>query len=303
MNATIIIAAHNEAAVIGRCLSALLTDRQSGEFAVIVVPNGCSDETATIARRHQSVRVIEIAIASKAAALNVGDAAANGFPRIYLDADIIAAAEDVRRLCRALLGAPTTLASAPMAAVPKRELDLVGRPLLVRSYFNIQARLPAFNDGLFGRGMIALSEEGRRRFDRFPDMIADDLFLDSLFASDEKLVVDTVTTTIATPLRTGDLIRRLGRVRRGNAAMRSAGRAGRVDAQVRNADRWSWLRDVVIPQPRLAPAAVIYVGITVLAAVWAKRRPGSNREWGRDESTRDKSNANHKLRDDGQDPR
>lgn len=291
MNAAIIIAAHNEAAVMDRCLSALTADRQPEEFEIIVVPNGCNDDTANIARRYQSIQVIEIAIASKATALNVGDAEATGFPRIYLDADMIADRQDVQRLSSALQCTPAPLANSPLAAVPKRQLDLAGRPLFVRSYFSIQARLPAFSDGLFGRGMIALSEEGRRRFDRFPEMIADDLFLDSLFSSNEKVVVDTVSTLIATPLRTRDLVRRLVRVRRGNAEMRAAGNAGSLNAEVRNADRLSWLRDVVIPCPRLAPAAVIYVGITVLAALLAKWHPSSNRAWGRDESTRDSGNA------------
>ena len=34
--------------------------------------------------------------------------------------------------------------------------------------------------------MIALSEEGRARFDAFPTLIADDLFLDSQFSAAEK---------------------------------------------------------------------------------------------------------------------
>jgi hypothetical protein len=42
---------------------------------------------------------------------------------------------------------------------------------------------------------------------------------------------------------------------------------------------------VVLPRPWLAPAAVCYVGITLTAAVLARRRGGGT-VWGRDESSR-----------------
>ena len=162
---------------------------------------------------------------------------------------------------------------AVLAAVPRRVVDLRGRPLLVRWYFAINTRLPVFREGLFGRGMIALSEEGRRRFDIFPELVADDLFLDSVFAPHEKIEVESATTIVAAPLRTRDLVRRLVRVRRGNAVMRTAGRTQTVAAEVRSANRLSWLTDVVIPHPWLAPEGIAYVGITLTAAVLARRRP------------------------------
>lgn len=285
---SVVIAAHDEAAVIGRCLDALLAGTEPGELDVIVVANGCHDGTAALASARPSVRVLEIEVASKPAALNAGDAVARGFPRVYLDADIVVHAGSVRTLCQAFsvpTGGRDTI-PAPLAVVPRRQLDLVGRPLLLRAYFAINQRLPVFQTGLFGRGLIALSEEGRSRFDRFPDMVADDLFLDSLFAPHEKHQTADVVTVVAAPRRTRDLVRRLVRVRRGNRAMRVAGRTGKVDAHVRAANRLSWLTDVVIPRPWLAPASVAYVAITSLASLLALRAPAVGAEWGRDESTR-----------------
>ena len=87
-------------------------------------------------------------------------------------------------------------------------------------------------------------------------MVADDLFLDSLFSASEKTTVDSVEVVVGAPRRTADLVRRLARVRRGNTAMRQAGRDGTVPVQVRTADRLAWLRAVVLPQPHLAPAGV-----------------------------------------------
>ncbi|MDQ0368861.1 glycosyltransferase family 2 protein [Catenuloplanes indicus] len=263
-----VIPAHNEAAMLDRCL-----DRVTGPgVQVIVVPNGCTDDTATIARRRGDVHVIELAEGSKTAALNAGDRAATGFPRIYVDGDVVLTPGAVHRLAEALrrTGAPV--------AIPRRDLDLTGRPLAVRAYYAIHNRLPAVRTGLFGRGVIALSATGRSRFTEFPAVTADDLFLDSLFRADERVLVDEAAAEVATPRRTADLLRRLRRVRSGNAALRAS------SAGTRQSDRWSWLRDVVLREPWLAPAGVIYLGLTVLAAIQARRAPGTT--WERDESSR-----------------
>jgi glycosyltransferase involved in cell wall biosynthesis len=273
---SVVIAAHNEAAVIGRCLDSLLAEAAPGEFDVTVAANGCTDATAQVAA-DRGVRVVELAEPGKPGALNAGDAVAVGFPRVYLDADIVLATAGLRALAAATGG-------SCLAATARRELDLTGRPVLVRAYFAISRRLPAFRTGLFGRGVIVLAEAGRARFERFPDLVSDDLFLDSLFAVDEKREVSEVPARVATPRRTSHLVRRLVRVRGGNSAMRSAAASGEVSAAVRPANRSAWLKDVVLRRPWLAPAAVCYVGISLYAAVLA--RSGPDRGWGRDDSSR-----------------
>jgi glycosyltransferase involved in cell wall biosynthesis len=273
---SVVIAAHNEAAVIGRCLDALLADAAPAEFDITVVANGCTDDTAKVAAG-RGVRVLDLPEPGKPGALNAGDRVATGFPRVYLDADIVLTTDGLRSLAAAVTG-------PVLAATARRELDLTGRPLLVRAYFAINRWLPAFRTGLFGRGVIVLAEAGRARFESFPDLVSDDLFLDSLFAVGEKREVADVPARVATPLRTGALVRRLVRVRAGNAAMRTASARGEVAASVRSADRSSWLKDVVVRRPWLAPAAACYAGITVYAALRA-RGPGAQ-GWGRDDSTR-----------------
>lgn len=273
---SVVIAAHNEAAVLGRCLDSLLAGAAPGEFDVTVAANGCTDATARVAAE-RGVRVVELAEAGKPGALNAGDAVAAGFPRVYLDADIVLTTDGLRALAAAI-GGPC------LAATARRELDVSGRPLLVRAFFAVNRRLPAYRTGLFGRGVIVLSETGRARFERFPDMVSDDLFLDSLFAGAEKTEVSTVPALVATPRRTSHLVRRLVRVRGGNAAMRAAAARGEVKVPIRPANRSAWLRDVVLRRPWLAPAAVCYVGISLYAAVQARRR--QDQAWGRDDSSR-----------------
>jgi glycosyltransferase involved in cell wall biosynthesis len=278
---SIVIAAHNEAAVIGRCLDALLADAVPGEFDVTVVANGCSDATAQIAATKPGVRVLDLPAAGKVAALNAGDAVAVGFPRVYLDADIIITARGIRALRDVLAIPDQTVSAAVLAAAPRREVDVSHSPWLVREYFAINSRLPVFNNALFGRGVVALSAEGRGRFGRFPDVVADDLFLDSLFTGAEKNQVESVSAVVTAPQRTRDLLRRLARVRRGNASMRAAS-GGRA----RSADRTSWMRDVALRNPALVPAAVCYAAITATASVLAKLPGRSGNMWGHDVSSR-----------------
>ncbi len=270
---SVVIAAHNEETVLGRCLDALLAQQPVQSLEIVVSANGCTDATADVARG-RGVLVVDRPVPGKTAALNAGDDAVGSFPRIYLDADIVLAPDAVARLVAALDQAPHAC-----VAVPSRRVDTSGSSAPVRSYFAINNELPVFRDALFGRGTICVSEQGRARFDRFPEVIADDLFLDSLFSPEERVVVPEVEVVVAAPATGRDLVARLVRVRRGNAELRAAG----AGPSLRAADRWAWWTSVVRPQPRLAPAAVPYVGISLLAAGLARR---GSANWGRDESTR-----------------
>jgi glycosyltransferase involved in cell wall biosynthesis len=273
---SVIIAAHDEETVIGRCLDALAPDVQHMSLQIIVSANGCSDGTAALARA-RGASVVERAEPGKPGALNAAERIAESFPRVYLDADIIAPAGAIAALSDAL-----DEHAGVLATMPVRRVVTAGRPWPVRAYFRINQRLPVFRKGLFGRGLIVVSEAGRARFHEFPAMTADDLFLDAQFSDAEKHEVASVAVEVESPRTTAALIRRLVRVRRGNAEMRRAAEADH--APVRSADRWSWFRDVVRHDLRLAPDAVAYVAITMIAGIRARRSPSG--DWGRDESTR-----------------
>jgi glycosyltransferase involved in cell wall biosynthesis len=273
---SVIIAAHNEESVIGRCLDALRDQRTTAELQVIVSANGCSDRTAEVAAAHGAT-VVDSAEPGKPGALNAAERIATSFPRVYLDADILVPPDAIDLIVGELGGSPSV-----HAVVPRRRIDTRGRPFPIRAYFAINERLPAFRDGLFGRGMITLSEAGRSRFGEFPPIIADDLFVDSLFSTEEKAEAKSVEVVVQAPYRTQDLLARLVRVRRGNAQMRAA--ADELTFSVRPSDKWAWLRDVVFPEPRLAPATVPYLAITLAAAVLARRSTAT--DWGHDASTR-----------------
>jgi glycosyltransferase involved in cell wall biosynthesis len=271
---SVVIAAHNEGAVIDRCLGAL-TDGAVTVLNVVVAANGCSDDTAERARRHP-VTVLELPEPGKAAALNAADRLATHFPVVYLDADIALTHDDVDRLVRAVESEPGRPAEV-LAAAPRRVVDASRSSLLVRAYHRILDDHPAYRHALFGRGAIALSELGRSRFERFPELLADDLFLDSLFAADEKAVVEDVVSVVQPPRHTRALVRRLARVRRGNSQVRRSSAA----AGARPVQGLGWLAAAVRQRPSSAPAAVAYVAITasaILVARWGRR------SWGHDQN-------------------
>jgi hypothetical protein len=286
---SVVIAAHNEERVLGRCLESLTAGTRSRELEIVVAANGCTDRTADLARSFPGVTVVELPRPGKAAALNAAEAVATCFPRIYLDADICLTSDQVESLCDALAipaeGPRRQVLSPPppLVAYPRRRMDLRGRPLPVRAYYAINQRLPAFTSGAFGRGVMCVSATGRGRFDVFPDVIADDLYLDSVFTGVEKRQVPEVEVLVQAPLRTRDLLRRLERVRRGNRSLRQELEHSPT-ASVPAARTLSWLTDVALRRPWLLPAAGIYVALTAVAELRSRR--GTSAGWGRDESTR-----------------
>jgi hypothetical protein len=314
---SIVIPAHNEERVIGRLLDALLT----GDFAdpagaggaagrerpdIVVVCNGCTDDTAKVAAARPGVRVVDIPTPSKHVALRTGDEHARGFPRLYVDADVVLGAADVRALTGALAGSPRLLAAAP-----ERELPLAGSAWRVRAYYRVWTRLPAVREGLFGRGVIAVTEEGHGRLAALPPLMADDLAASLAFGPAERQVVDGARVVVHPPRTWADLIRRRIRAavstaqlehqqaRRTPAGEPAAPAAGAVSgvetaggegaaapsARTSTAD----LRTLLRREPMLLPSVVVFL----TAAVTARRKAGKAIRdqdfgtWLRDESSRE----------------
>jgi glycosyltransferase involved in cell wall biosynthesis len=81
---TVVIPAHNEGRVIQRLLEQLINGANPDEMEIIVVANGCADDTAEVASSFgPAVRVLTLPVACKNEALIAGDRAAAGFPRNY----------------------------------------------------------------------------------------------------------------------------------------------------------------------------------------------------------------------------
>ena len=128
--ATVVMPAYDEAAVIERTLGALLDESEPGEFDVIVVANGCTDDTAAVVRRaFPCVRVLELAEGSKPAAINAGLALARTAPVLMLDADVVLDTTSARALVETAREPGVDAAIAPM------EIDAEGVTPVVRAFY------------------------------------------------------------------------------------------------------------------------------------------------------------------------
>ena len=92
----------------------------------------------------------------------------------------------------------------------------------MRSYYRARSRVPAVLGSLWGAGVYGLSAAGRRRFGVFPDVVADDLWVDCHFDSDEVEIVDCPAVAVMTPRRSRDLVRILRRAYVGKGESASA---------------------------------------------------------------------------------
>jgi glycosyltransferase involved in cell wall biosynthesis len=115
--------------VIKRTLTPLSRAAVEGFIELIVVCNGCTDNSADVARSVPGVQVLELEQASKPAALNVGDDVATLWPRLYLDADVQISAEAVIAVLDRLAQGDVSVAH------PRYECDSRGASALVRSYY------------------------------------------------------------------------------------------------------------------------------------------------------------------------
>ncbi len=154
----------------------------------------------------------------------------------------------------------------------------------MRRFYDVWTRLPYFNNGMIGSGVYALSEAGRQRFDRFPDLTADDAFVRLHFKPGERVTVPTCSFTVTPPTSLEKIIDIKTRSHFGNAELKRA-RPDLWDNE--DADHGSGLRRLA-RDPRLWPALGVYGYVKVASRLRAKWRDrfGDPKHWERDDSSR-----------------
>lgn len=276
MIASVVVPAHNEAKGLSENLTALLDGIPYGAVDVVVVCNGCTDDTAAVARKVPGVRVLEIAEASKARAVEVGNAAAVTFPRLHLDADVRLTGTDLLRLVDAL-DEDGVLAVAPGRSIPTEHSSWP-----VRAYYRVWQSLPAVRSGLFGRGAFCLTAEGQARVAAAgASLMNDDLVASELFTPAERRVVTDATVVVRPPRTVKDLVRRRIRVATGNAQADAHGaRHGSTS--------FSDLLKLGLRQPAIGLRVPVFMTVTLVARMLSRRavRTGDYTTWLRDESSR-----------------
>lgn len=253
---------------------------------MIVACNGCSDNTAEVARQYAvtkpTLTVIEIETPSKIAALNAADALATHSARIYLDADIEVTPEALRGVLWQLNDRDAGGDHVCEAARPSAVDDTGEASWLIRSHYRARARMSRPRRALWGAGVYGINAAGRSRFAEFPDVIADDLFIDQLIPDDRRIIVDTTPVVVVTPRDARNLVRVL---RRGIRAKAAPGTADTTAGTVRELAG-------TVRGPGSALDAVVFAAFAA-AARWSAHRSvsreaesGGPARWERDVSSR-----------------
>lgn len=275
---SVVIPAHNEGAVITRCLEAVTTGLNE-DVQIAVVCNGCSDNTAELARAFKQVEVYELDIPSKVNAINFAELQVSAFPRIYVDSDLIITGAELERIASYLRN------EGVMAVAPRMIIDESRSSWSVKAYHRVWKRLPYYASRL--GGVFGLSEQARSRFHHFPQIIADDAFVRAQFSQDERLVPDDCSFTAIAPFNLRDLIKIKTRSRFGNVELKE-----KFPELAYAQDNTSGsLVGLIVKSPWLLPSIFVYVYVNFRIQLGVRKRL-RNRDystWERDESSRPKS--------------
>ena len=247
-----------------------------------MVCNGCTDHTADLARgKNKHIRVVETELPSKSRALNLGDKAARGFPRFYVDADVILPLESVRQVADILSKADT------LAAAPLMDVSVQGRSWFVRAYYKVWMALPYCRSGMIGSGVYAVSLFGRQRFKEFPAVTADDAYVRLLFTSKERKTVESCRFTIVPPKTISGLISIKTRSHFGNLELKK-----RYPQLVANEEsHHSSTLGRLLTSPVWWPALLVYcyVKAATRAKAWWQLHCGNHGVWERDDTSRERT--------------
>jgi len=276
---SIIIPAHNEEKVIAAALNPLAEAASSGFLEIIVVCNGCTDKTVEVVTSFgDAVKCIVTPIPSKTNALNLGDAAALFFPRIYLDADIILSLDTIRQIAQVLQPGKF------LAASPTMQMDLRNSSWPVRSYYEVWQQLPYIKEGMIGTGVYALSQEGRKRFDTFPLIIADDGYIRALFISHERISVDSCHSLVRAPADLNSLLKIKTRSRLGGFELKK-----KFPELLKNEEKnYHYAVFKLLRKIQLWPKVLVYLYVNLKSRLQANKhaRIQGYTGWDRDESSR-----------------
>ncbi len=196
---SVIIPAHNEENYLGVCLSTLLASRpvtaknRQVPVEIIVAANACTDRTVEIARAYEPaarlrgwfLEVLDLKQGGKTYALNEADMRATGDIRVYVDADIVVGPALLDLTWAGLRG------EAPAYASGHGQIAQAAT-FATRAYREIYMRIPFRTKTIPGGGYFSVNSAGRARWNRFPDIIADDLFVRLNFAPEERVLINEV---------------------------------------------------------------------------------------------------------------
>lgn len=277
---SIVIPAHNEVKLIKKTLTCVLADQQLSHCHIIIVCNGCTDNTfplllefvkenkSRLEQRNILITVIDEIKASKTNAINIGIAQVKVFPVVLLDADILIHGADIMRLLN-------ELNEKVIAASPKLQYCFSNSSWLVRAYYAV-ASCSFYNMKHRLSNVIALSEAAVKKIGKLPNIIADDEYIRRMLDTNEYTIAQTISFDFICPKDVKNLLAVLVRVERGNLQL---GQLGYIDNSNANLNGFESFNKMYLP---------VFLLCKVFAKLKAKQQyaKGKISQWERDESNR-----------------
>lgn len=267
---SIIIPARDEAQVLPTSLKSLLSQDFTGVMRLIISDNGSSDATVEVARKWaekfeqagHEVWVLHLPYGNKPAALNVADVAAENLIRIYLDADIELSPNCVSEIVAAMAPDSGALMCCPQMRIAS------GGGWVTRRWGRTWTRLPWVSEDAIGGGVYAVSPDGRRRWGKYPNIVAEDAFVQVQFRRNERRVLPNCHFLIRLPEGFSDLVKIRTRQLRGNRelAKQANGEWGRAAYPLARRLKF------VLTSPKLWPDLPVYLLVNLFAYRRARQR-------------------------------
>lgn len=272
-----VIPAHDEQAVVVRCLTTLLADASPQDLRVVVVSNGSTDATAARAREVAAgspvqIEVVELARPSKIEAVREGIRRADGSAVLVLDADIELPTASALAVLSALDRPQPVVASARL------RVDASRSSWWVRHYYRAWTAMP-YVSAMVGSGVFALNPAALAVMGELPDVVNDDGWVNRRFPAEQRVVVDAEFVAHAART-TSALVARRARIINGNRQLDGVG----APAPAQGLGTLAGL----VRGRTVGPADVLaFVMVTVASRlVAAGRRARGSTDWSTDRTSR-----------------
>ena len=270
---SIIITAYNEQSNISKILNSLGSGK-SDAFDIFVVCNGCTDNTVRIIdESFPLVTVKVLSQASKALAIRHAESFNPGYPRVYLDADIMISKSHIQTMIEQAQSCQQAKLFTPSSIINTKSSSL-----LVKAYYQAWYSTPFVTKQGYGSGTYTLNKEGRKRFGQWPDLTADDGFLRSVFSTDDIVVISNTIVTVQAPRSLSSLIKVKIRSKYGNLELKKYLADNRIKSAI-------GIRNKRLSTPFLQK--IVYISINTIALLGAHLNMLlGNSKWYRDDSSR-----------------
>ena len=269
---SVIVPVYNEALGLAQRAKALIDGLPKG-CEIMFVCNGCTDESEAILRATVGMKAKVLKTEQgKARAIRYGEAHTALLPRFYVDSDVAISGYDLARL-------DSHLRDGVELVSPKIDFDLAGASWAARQLSTFWRSLPHARSAAFHH-VVGVGKRGRTRWQTFPDVIADDLFIEAQMRPSEKRIIDDVIVISCPPKGAWQWIRVRARWQQGVCQLRQLG----VELPASQGQRTAIL--LAMSRPRTMLQASLYIAANVIARAILLFSRNREAEWYRDPTTR-----------------